>query len=50
MNSVLEFIINEDRIDPAERARLVDEYLQKHLKRLLALEGPAWRRSIRSQK
>ncbi len=45
VNSVLEFIIRENHVDPALRARLVDMYLQVHVKRLLALGGVAWRRS-----
>lgn len=49
INAVLEFIINEYHLDAAVRTRLVDHYLQKHLKRLLALGGVAWRRSIRAQ-
>lgn len=50
VNTVLEFIINEYHLDPTVRVRLVDHYLQMHLKRLLALEGPAWRQSIQAQK
>jgi len=50
INSVLEFIINEYHIDPVLRARLVEMYLQAHVKRLLALGGTAWRRSIQAQK
>jgi len=50
INSVLEFIIHEYHIDPVLRARLVEMYLQAHVKRLLALGGTAWRRSIQAQK
>lgn len=50
VNAVLEFVINEYHLDPPVRVRLVDHYLQTHLKKLLALEGSAWRRSIQAQK
>lgn len=50
INAILEFIINEYHLDPAVRAHLVDHYLQTHVKRLLALGGVAWRRSIRPRK
>ncbi len=50
VNTVLEFIINEYHLDPAVRAHLVDQYLQIHLKRLLALGGTAWRQSVPAQK
>lgn len=50
INAVLEFIINEYHLDPVVRARLVDHYIQIHVKRLLALGGIAWRRSIQAQK
>jgi alkylation response protein AidB-like acyl-CoA dehydrogenase len=50
INSVLEFIIHEYHIDPVLRARLVEMYLQAHVKRLLVLGGTAWRRSIQAQK
>ena len=46
INTVLEFIIHEYHIDPALRARLVEKYLQAHVKRLLALGGAAWRQSV----
>ncbi len=50
INTVLEFIINEYHLDPAVRAQLTDHYLQRHLKRLLALGGMAWRQSIQPGK
>jgi len=50
INTVLEFIIHEYHADPILRARLVDMYLQAHVKRLLALGGAAWRQSIQAQK
>lgn len=50
INAVLEFIINEYHLDLAIRARLVDHYLQIHVKRLLALGGVAWRQSIQARK
>ncbi|MCX7855664.1 MAG: hypothetical protein N2556_06780, partial [Anaerolineae bacterium] len=50
INAVLEFIINEYHLDLALRARLVDHYLQTHVKRLLALGGVAWRQSIQARR
>lgn len=50
INAVLEFIINKYHLDPAVRAQLADHYLQTHLKRLLALGGAAWRRSVQPRK
>jgi len=49
VNSVLEFIIHEYHVDPALRVQLVEMYLQVHVKRLLALGGAAWRRSVLAQ-
>ncbi len=45
VNAVLEFIITE-YADPVLKAQMVDQYLRVHLKRLLALGGAEWRRSI----
>lgn len=48
VNSVVEFIVNE-YVEPGLRLQMVNHYLTAHIKRLQALGGANWRRSIRAQ-